>query len=156
MENLNNYYQNVTATITDCLVTNNSATNGGGVYQSGIPLLVSACTFSLNTASGSGGGIYDASNTVTLNDDILFNGRGGEATDGPSSGASVTVNYCDVNGGFAGTGNFDKNPLFVNPAAGDFHLNTGSPCIGKGTPITGSHHRPGRQDTRQPAQYGCL
>jgi len=43
------------------------------------------------------------------------------------------ITYCDIKGGFSGTGNIDANPLFVDGTAGDFHLQDGSPCIDSGT-----------------------
>ena len=79
----------------------------------------------------------DDGSTAALTDDILYNDTGGEAVDATDGQAAITASYCDILGGYAGTGIFDKNPKFVNPAAGDFHLQTISPCISKGTPITG-------------------
>ncbi len=40
-----------------------------------------------------------------------------------------TVAFSDVQGGFAGIGNIDADPLFVDPANGDYRLRPGSPCI---------------------------
>ncbi len=48
---------------------------------------------------------------------------------------TATVSWSDVRGGFPGTGNIDALPLFVNPAAGDWSLQPGSPCIDKGDPV---------------------
>ena len=39
------------------------------------------------------------------------------------------VTYCDIQGGYGGTGNIDADPFFVNPSASDYHLQPGSPCI---------------------------
>ena len=36
-----------------------------------------------------------------------------------------------------GVGNISDDPRFVNPAAGDFHLRPGSPCIDTGLDLTG-------------------
>jgi parallel beta-helix repeat protein len=62
-------------------------------------------------------------------------------------GSHVTCSHCDINGGQAGIsvsgsrstvtwgqGNLSVDPLFVDTAAGDFHLNATSPLIDKGTP----------------------
>ncbi|MCK4358316.1 MAG: T9SS type A sorting domain-containing protein, partial [Candidatus Cloacimonetes bacterium] len=41
--------------------------------------------------------------------------------------------YSDIQGGWAGEGNIDTDPLFVDSANGDFHLQENSPCIDAGT-----------------------
>jgi len=46
----------------------------------------------------------------------------------------VSVSYCIVMGGFPGTGNLSSDPLFVNPASGDFRLQANSPAKGSGDP----------------------
>jgi hypothetical protein len=43
----------------------------------------------------------------------------------------VTVSYSDVAGGYAGTGNIDANPLFLN-APSDLRLGSGSPAVDSG------------------------
>jgi hypothetical protein len=45
-----------------------------------------------------------------------------------------TILYSDVQGGAAGTGNIDADPLLWDPANLDFHLSRGSPCIDTGDP----------------------
>jgi hypothetical protein len=47
---------------------------------------------------------------------------------------SPSVSYCDVKGGFPGTGNIDLDPLFRDPARGDFTLTSVSPCVDAGDP----------------------
>ena len=51
------------------------------------------------------------------------------------------LNYCDIQGGWAGAGgnNIDQDPLFTDPGhwnsewvEGDYHLLPGSPCIDSG------------------------
>ena len=42
------------------------------------------------------------------------------------------VSYSIVQGGYAGTGNLDEDPLFVDPAAGNFQLQPCSPAIDAG------------------------
>jgi hypothetical protein len=45
---------------------------------------------------------------------------------------AVSVSYSDIQGGYAGTGNIDLDPLFVNAGALDYRLSAGSPCIDAG------------------------
>lgn len=44
------------------------------------------------------------------------------------------LSYCDIEGGWPGTGNLDADPLFKDAAAGDYRLSGGSPCIDAGDP----------------------
>jgi hypothetical protein len=68
---------------------------------------------------------------VTLVNNILWGDTGGEIykTNGADSAA---VSYSDVQGGFSGTGNINTDPNFVD-AAGNLHLQPGSPVIDVGT-----------------------
>jgi len=45
---------------------------------------------------------------------------------------SVTATYSDIQYGWAGTGNIDSDPGFT----GDYHLQSGSPCIDTGDPAS--------------------
>ena len=42
--------------------------------------------------------------------------------------------YCDIQGGFPGTGNIDADPLFVDAENYDYRLTENSPCINAGDP----------------------
>jgi len=44
----------------------------------------------------------------------------------------VSVSYSDIGGGWAGTGNINSDPLFVNAAGGDYHLQATSLCFNAG------------------------
>ena len=84
-------------------------------------------SFSPN-GSGQGGDNNTLKNCIVKDVDNLVTG---------SEPLSFEYTYSDFNNnGFtipAGTGNISDNPLFVNEAGGDFHLQAGSPCIDIGT-----------------------
>ncbi len=141
-----------TTTLTNCTLSGNTALYGGGVYthtynninnrNSGGTLTLTNCTVSGNTGDASGvfnggvyggvGGVYSDNNgyTTTLTNCIVYHNIGGEI----SGYSNVTNVYNDIQGGYAGTGNIDADPQFVNASAGDLHLKPGSPCLGAGTP----------------------
>jgi len=48
-------------------------------------------------------------------------------------GSALAVSYSDVQGGASGEGNIAADPLFRNPAAGDYRLQEESPCVDTGT-----------------------
>lgn len=45
---------------------------------------------------------------------------------------NVTATYSNIEGGYAGAGNIDADPLFADAPAGDYSLAAGSPCIDAG------------------------
>lgn len=47
----------------------------------------------------------------------------------------VNVTYSNVEGGIAGTGNVNADPLFVDGATDDLHLQAQSPCVNTGTNV---------------------
>jgi len=118
-------------TLTNCTFWRNWAGNqGGGMWNLESSPTVTNCTFWGNIAEGTGGGIYLANSSPVLTNCILWGDTPDEIVKLPGSFPAVT--YSDVEGGYAGMGNLDLDPLFVDAANGDLHLGTGSPCIDEG------------------------
>lgn len=46
----------------------------------------------------------------------------------------LSASYSNVQGGRVGDGNIDADPLFVDPANGDYRLQENSPCVNAGNP----------------------
>ena len=111
---------------------------GGGAY-----LVESVCriennTFFGNQADQEGGAIsLSGSNVLGINN-IFW---GNFADDGTNEiyleGSAPNLYeffYNDIEGGFPGESNIDSDPMFIDPANGDFHLMPDSPCIDTGDP----------------------
>jgi hypothetical protein len=78
-----------------------------------------------NQGSPTGGG-----HTLAYNN-ILWDNR---ITISLWNSGTLAAAYCDLgNTNWPGTGNIDANPLFRDPAARDYRLLPGSPCIGTGS-----------------------
>ena len=133
-----------TISVVNCNIIANSASHGGGIDNlydaSSGPILVTNCTLASNTSTFSSGGVFNensqnnggSTSPILLTNDIFYGDGGSEIVDNPNSTATETVTHCDVQGGYAGTGNVSADPLFVNPPQ-DVHLEPGSPCLGAGT-----------------------
>jgi parallel beta-helix repeat protein len=122
---------NCSPTLTNCTFSGNSANDyGGGMYNYLATPTVTNCTLVGNSAGDSGGGMYNLNgSSPTVTNCILWDG-GDEIYNVDTSDPVVT--YCDVQGGYTGTGNTDVDPLFVDAGTGDYHLQSGSPCIDVG------------------------
>ncbi|MHC4113383.1 MAG: right-handed parallel beta-helix repeat-containing protein, partial [Planctomycetota bacterium] len=123
--------------IINCLITNNSAAGsavvdkdvGGGIYLTAEHATIRNCTIVRNSAEYCGGIGINQYRTATISNCILW-----DNSDSYISGNPI-VSYSDVQGGFLGTGNINADPLFVNPATGDYHLSEASPCRDSGDPF---------------------
>ena len=93
----------------------------------------SNCLVNQNTISLCSTGLFLRNNPgpafVTGTNNIIW---GNGAQIGVHGTSINRLFFSDVQGGTAGTGNINSNPLFVNPADADFRLGTGSPALGSG------------------------
>ena len=127
--------------INHCIVRNNTAYSGGGVYA-GYYSAVTNCLIANNTASYSGGGIYSYYANITNTTIVRNSGNNGAGVHGDYSGnltnsivwgngtnemnniaGTVTCSYSAIEGGYAGENNIllsdplSQDPLFVNPTS---------------------------------------
>jgi hypothetical protein len=135
--------------------------NGGGIYidgnHHGHPVIVNN-VIAFNTSASYGGGIHCHVTSPTIVNNTIF---GNAAVQGGGIGClhsspSITntilwdntdtsgwpeiwegdqnpvVTFCDVKGGWPGTGNIDADPLFIDRTRADFHLRYLSPCRDSG------------------------
>ena len=113
-------------TIHNCLVSNNYALGyageGGGIcHGSSGNSTITNCTIVDNSAADNGGGIWFGGNGyMTITNSIVWDNAPDQIY--PMSGTTISVAYSDVEGGYAGIGNIDTNPLFADPNNGNYHL----------------------------------
>ncbi len=119
-------------TLSGSLLTGNVASNrGGGLFQTNALALARNCTIVSNTAvTDAGGGVYLAAGGVE-NSIVYFN----TAVSGSNwvSTAGYFTNTCTAPSVAAyGDGNITDDPLFADFDAGDYRLQSRSPCINAG------------------------
>ena len=127
-------------TFINCLISGNSAQGNGGAvasttYDGTGPTLIN-CTITGNTAEREGGAIFLERGVARLTNSIVWD-NGGD----PIRGAvEATVTFSDVQGGWPGKGNINKDPRFVTGPFGDFYLSQkkagqlkNSRCVNAGT-----------------------
>ena len=150
-----NSYSN--STISNCIILNNSNSWSGGIYNFGSSPYINNCVINHNLgfhSTGTGGISNDYNSSPIIKNCVINNNLaifcGGIRNMNNSipviinsiiwgnvptqiSDLNTVVSYSDIQGGYAGTGNINAEPLF----AGDgFHLTGVSPCIDAGDPNT--------------------
>jgi len=129
-----------------CLHANSSRVQAGAIDNFfGAKLTLSNCTLAGNRQGGGAGAVIcgpaldQIGSELTVTNCVLWNGGSEIANLGKSL---VTVTRTDIQGGWAGVGNLDADPLFVLPKGLDgvagteddnLRLATGSPCLDQGS-----------------------
>lgn len=139
MNNSGFYGSGIVLNFTGCIMKNNIICNnhganeyggGGGVWIEGTgpqPKNIENNTFANNTAPIGCGGVYIYSfSAVTLKNNIVW---GNSPAASQVTGPGFAATYNDIQGGFAGIGNLNIDPMFGDSS---FILSSSSPCIDKG------------------------
>jgi len=131
--------------IVNNIISGNSARrNGGGIDGDYSFLTITNNTISRNSA-GAGGGISCYDSQTRIRNTILWGNSAGTGKEiSLEHGSALKIEFSDVEGGqlsafydtqstlFWGSGMIDSDPLFVDPAIGDYHIPFDSPCLSAG------------------------
>lgn len=143
---LDNYFSS--PTVVNAVFSGNTAQNGGAVYNtdSGSQPQIINVTFSGNSATN-GGGMCNVWNSQAILVNVIL--WGNSATNGPqiynANNGTATVSYSNVQGGWAGAGNINTDPLFMDADGADniagtvddnLRLEPNSPCIDAGNNLS--------------------
>lgn len=122
------------ARIENCLIAGNVAESPSWMCIGGVNLYQSTmhnCTVAGNTGRNGGMRTYGGS----IHNTIVFGNVSTDNTQVVNWGTTSTFHHCCSSQVLPGTNNVAADPLFANTAAGDYHLQSGSPCIDTGTNI---------------------
>jgi parallel beta-helix repeat protein len=138
--------------ITGNIISDNSATTGGGIFflsTSHATPIITNNTIVGNSASQKGGGIYSylsgSYGKATATNNILWSNNAPKGPEIYVGHGTFAISYSDVEGGQAlvyvgitfgslkwGPGMIDADPFFLDPLNEDYHLSYASPCIDVG------------------------
>ena len=113
--------------IDNSIFIDNIADQFGGALHSGFPMTVLNCTFT-GSVAGQGANSVLAGNIATTVTNCIAWGNAGTA---PLT-VNANVTYSVVEGGYAGAGNIDADPMFVDAFGRDLRLQSVSPSIDAG------------------------
>ncbi len=140
-----------TLVMTNVVFDRNTAANGGAIYNNFGGFDATNVSWSGNSATGSGGGIYNHTYTAIAPISIINSIMWGDSAatgdeihntlEAPSISYSLVAGSGGSGGGWNssigsdGGNNLDTDPMYVDPVTGDLSLNTGSPAIDAGNAL---------------------
>ena len=133
---------NASITLRNVCVTDNvsSGMGGGAQAMSLVSGAVENCVFAENTAAFGGGLFVNNAGPVTVRNNCIVSNQGIGLAGGGTGGALIDYNDVwnntggDYMGWLAGAHDIAADPLFVNPATGDYGLGLHSVCLDRGDP----------------------
>ena len=110
------HVEDATAVLTNCLIAQNTAAVTGGVHAEGAATVVMINTTIADNSAPAGAGAIQADGAadVAIANAIIW---GNAAPQIGVGDGGVTATYSDIQGGWAGDGNVDVDPGFVDPGA---------------------------------------
>lgn len=159
------------ARVYNCLIANNTAYYGGGVFVNYGTSYFYNCDF-VNNLSSSYGADIQVDDYAYLYNCILWGNRGNSGS--YKIHGSATLYNCAVEGGYSGTGNMPlttanndggmMNPRFVHPSSGvgagyydgDWHLMDSSACVNRGRSLNVHSQYPTDLDGNTRVQQGTV
>ncbi|MEQ8767777.1 MAG: right-handed parallel beta-helix repeat-containing protein [Planctomycetota bacterium] len=126
------------------IIDHNSATTGGGLwlFGAGTQPILSNNTLAENIGAegpflfGSGSVFVGLLAQATIRNSIV---RGASSLETETAdGGVLFIEFSNVRGGFAGIGNIDADPLYLDANAGDFRIACNSPSVDAGTNTPGA------------------
>ncbi|QEC70858.1 hypothetical protein FSB73_03350 [Arachidicoccus ginsenosidivorans] len=131
-----------TPTVINCIFTRNtSAGIGGGINNSESSVHIINCIIWGNHSANGGGGIYTVGSNPAITNTIIWNNTATKSANGLYNGNAgrPVISYCNIQDQvLSGAGNISQDPLFTDPANGDFSLQNFSPCINTGNSAANS------------------
>jgi len=119
------------------LLVNNIIVENGAKYGGGIgcfscnPKMINN-TIANNASKVRGGGIFCSNASPAVTNTIVWDNQSPDGMQIDVNSGSPVVTYSNVMGGYSGSDNISADPLFVEPAIGDYHIPYGSPCKDRG------------------------
>jgi len=125
------WYDSSPLIMNNVIIMNEAYCTGGGIDCFLSSPTITNNTVALNYSPFTGSDVSLTCYYSVITNNIIWNDSNGALfVEGPQG-----IQYCNVSGGYPGVGNIDADPLFVNPANGDFHLMFNSPCRGSGNNV---------------------
>jgi hypothetical protein len=135
-------YEGAPTVINSVFSGNISTALGGAVLNNKSDAVFTNCSFTGNKAVIRGGGIFTYQGRAHVTNCILWDNRTGDGTEIAEMDGDVTVEFTIVQGGYAGIGNMDVHPVFIQEGRwepdgqwieGNYKLTSLSPAVDSGT-----------------------